>query len=77
MYLYELMSTIENNSDDIKFATLEMLDKVSDINKFQNNQHQILFKKTIENTVFQQSQRKQIAFADISQSFLEKNLNLL
>ena len=54
-----------------------MIDKVNNNNEINNDKDQKLFKETIENCVFKQTQRQQKALADISQSFLKKNLNLL
>ena len=76
-YEEKKIEVIKNSPADINLATLEMIDKVNNNNEINNDKDQKLFKETIENCVFKQTQRQQKALADISQSFLKKNLNLL
>lgn len=72
------LEVIENTAEDLKEATLEMIDKIVNKNRnFKNEDIQNKFKQTVENVLFTQTKRKITAFADSSLNFLKKNIRLL
>lgn len=72
------IKVIENSPDEINNATKEMIQRiVFKKEKSSNNEDQKKLKNIIETIIFQQTNSKIKAFADISPSFLKKNINLL
>ena len=71
------LETIENTQSDLLYSTKEMLLKCFTKDKAQGSARQDKIKKLSEKIILDQLKIKQVAFASISENFLQENENLI
>jgi hypothetical protein len=71
------LETIENTQSDLLYSTTEMQIKCFTKDKAQGSARQDTIKKLSEKIILDQLKIKQVAFASISENFLQENENLI